>query len=389
VLRLVLAVLAIVILIPGCLTALHLGTMALASIFFRAPKHRDDAPSVRFLVVIPAYNEELLLGHTLEAINASKRPGDQVLVVDDRSSDHTSDIARAHGAEVLRREPGEEPGRAQARQAAIRHSRGLEWDAMVMIDADSVINPAFFDECEQAMASGAVALQARSEAAAGRRLVDQAALASFAIQGVTLPRGREVLGVPVRLRGTGMVLRRDLLLQLDFRAKASEDLQVSLDLVQEGVRTRHVERARMRSANADSWHVASTQKQRYEAGRMAAAKEFVPKLLRCRSRAGFEAAWFLVSPPFASAAGLLVIGTALALLARSVVLAWIGVGSLAALLFAFLVAAVQARVGWRVIAALAAAPFFIGWKLLIQLKAMLGLRGGLKEFGPTDRQSTS
>ena len=31
---------------------------------------------------------------------------------------------------------------------------------MVMIDADSVINPAFFDECEQAMASGAVALQA-------------------------------------------------------------------------------------------------------------------------------------------------------------------------------------------------------------------------------------
>lgn len=388
-LRLVLAVLAVAVLIPGCITALHLGVMAVASIFFRAPARRTDAAHVSFLVVIPAHNEELLLGHTLEAINAAKRPGDQVLVVDDRSTDRTSEIAREHGADVLRREPDEEPGRAAARQAAIRHSRSLQWDAMVMIDADSVINPAFFDECEQAMATGADAMQARSEAAAGRRLVDQAALASFAIQGVTLPRGREVLGLPVRLRGTGMVLRRDLLLRLDFRAKASEDLQVSLDLVQEGVRTRHVERAQMRSANADSWTVASTQKQRYEAGRMAAAREFVPKLLRCRSRAGFEAAWFLVSPPFASAAGLLVIGTVLALLARNAAVTWIGIGSLAALSFAFLVAAVQARVGWRVIAALAVAPFFIGWKLLIQLKAILGLRGGLKEFGPTDRQSTS
>ena len=362
--------------------------MALASIFFRSKPRRRDAPPVRFLVVIPAYNEELLLGRTLEAISASKRPIDRVLVVDDRSTDHTSDIARSHGADVLRREPGEEPGRAAARQAAIRHSRTLEWDAMVMIDADSVVSPEFFDECEQAMADGALALQARSEAAAGHRLVDQAALASFAIQGVTLPRGREVLGLPVRLRGTGMVLRRDLLERLDFRAKASEDLQVSLDLVQEGVRTRHIERARMRSANADSWRVASQQKQRYEAGRMAAAKEFVPKLLRCRSRAGFEAAWFLVSPPFASAAALLVVGTGLALVARSAAATWIGVGALAALLFAFFVAAVQARVGWRVIAALAAAPFFIGWKVLIQLKALLGLRGGLREFGPTDRQST-
>ena len=61
------------------------------------------------------------------------------------------------------------------------------------------------------------------------------------IQGVTLPRGREVLRLPVRLRGTGMVLRRDLLERLDFRAQASEDLQVSLDLVCEGVRTRHVD----------------------------------------------------------------------------------------------------------------------------------------------------
>ncbi len=387
--RFVLAAIAVLVLLPGLVTALHLGVMTLASWCYRAPTLSADVPPVRFLVVIPAYNEELLLGGTLEAINAAKRDRDDVMVVDDRSVDRTSEIAASYGATVLRREPGEEPGRAAARQAAIQRSATMEWDAMVMIDADSIVEPGFFDECERLLGTGAVALQARSEAARGKRLVDQAALASFAIQGVTLPRGREVLAAPVRLRGTGMVLRRDVLERLDFRAKASEDLQVSLDLVQEGVRTRHAERARMRSANADSWKIASTQKQRYEAGRMAAAREFVPKLLRCRSWAGFEAAWFLVSPPFASAAGFVVIGTLLALVAGAMPVMWVGVGAAALLGFAFFSAAIQARVGWRVLAALVVAPFFIAWKLFVQLKAAVGLRGGLKEFGATERKPST
>jgi len=384
--RFVLAAIALALLLPGCVTALHLGLMSLASIWYRAPDLVNDPPAIKFLVVIPAHNEELMLGATLTAIYAQKRERDEVMVVDDRSTDRTGEIANSFGALVLPRVEGDEPGRAAARQTAIRRSKSMDWDAMMMVDADSIVEEGFFEECEQALAAGAVALQARSEAAHGRRLVDQAALASFAIQGVTLPRGREVLRLPVRLRGTGMVLRRELVERLDFRAKASEDLQVSLDLVQEGVRIRHVERARMRSANADSWKIASTQKQRYEAGRMAAAREFVPKLLRCRTWAGFEAAWFLVSPPFASAAGFLALGLALALIANATVLVWVGLAGLAALALAFAVASVQARVGWRVLAALAVAPFFILWKLVIQLKSAVRLRGGLKEFGATERR---
>ena len=64
-----------------------------------------------------------------------------------------------------------------------------------MIDADSIVEPGFFDRCERALSTGARALQARSEAAIDRGLVAQATIASFAIQGVTLPRGRDRLGL--------------------------------------------------------------------------------------------------------------------------------------------------------------------------------------------------
>ena len=215
----VLLIVAIVIGLPGAGTALHLGFLAGASLLYRNSAPAGAVPSVRFLVLVPAHNEEKVLGQTLAALMADIRPRDQVLVVADRCTDATADIARQAGAMVLERRAGDEPGRAAARQDGIRHALGLAWDAMVMIDADSIVEPGFFRACESALASGAEALQARSEAVRGPGLIDQAALSASALQGVTMPRGRDRLRLLVRLRGTGMVLRRHIV--SDFRFPGS------------------------------------------------------------------------------------------------------------------------------------------------------------------------
>ncbi len=55
-------------------------------------------------LIIPAYNEELLLGRTLRAINDGARAlGEpfEVLVADDASTDRTVAIAQEHGARVV------------------------------------------------------------------------------------------------------------------------------------------------------------------------------------------------------------------------------------------------------------------------------------------------
>ena len=49
-----------------------------------------------------------------------------------------------------------------ARPASSTRAR-MEWDAVLMLDADSVIEPGFFASCEQALGTGAPAVQARSE----------------------------------------------------------------------------------------------------------------------------------------------------------------------------------------------------------------------------------
>jgi cellulose synthase/poly-beta-1,6-N-acetylglucosamine synthase-like glycosyltransferase len=384
----VLALAAVLIGLPGLAAAAHLGLLGLASLFYRDAPPGPAAP-IRFLVLVPAHDEELVIERCLAAIEADRRPGDRVLLVADRCTDRTAAIGRAHGATVLERGESEEPGRAAARQAGLEHARALDWDAVVMLDADSVIEPGFFADCERALAAGADAVQARSESRRGRTLAAEASLAAFTLQGITIPRGRDRLGLSVRLRGTGMAIRREVALAHRFRAPASEDLFFTLDLLLDGVRCRHLERARLRSEGAGTWGAFGGQKVRYEAGRMAAARAYVPRLLRRalrhRDPACLEAAWFLATPPFALAILSLLLGSGLAAVAGAWPVAAVLAAGLLALAATLVTGLVQARAGLRTWLALLAAPWYLGWKAVVQLRALASVLRRDSYYGPTAR----
>lgn len=54
-------------------------------------------------IIIPAYNEADFIGTVLDRIKALEGAADwEILVVDDGSSDETADVAKAHGARVIR-----------------------------------------------------------------------------------------------------------------------------------------------------------------------------------------------------------------------------------------------------------------------------------------------
>ena len=256
---------AVAIGLPGLAVAIHLGILAAASLFYREREVRAER-DMRLLILIPAHNEEAVIERCLEAVEGDRRERDLVMVVADCCTDATVQIARSLGARVVERSETEIPGRAQARQAGLQHARALEWDAVVMLDADSIVDPGFFDACERALSAGAPAAQARSESDGSHRLASQLSVVAFALQGITIPRGRDRLGFSVRLRGTGMAIRRDVALAHRFAAPASEDLYFTLDLLLDGIRCRHVEKARLRSDSAGSWKSFGGQKVRYEAG---------------------------------------------------------------------------------------------------------------------------
>lgn len=79
-------------------------------------------PSVA--AVVPARNEEAVLGEALRSLLAQEYPGElRIVVVDDHSEDATAEIARAAGVAVLRAEPLPTgwAGKVWAMQQGLRH----------------------------------------------------------------------------------------------------------------------------------------------------------------------------------------------------------------------------------------------------------------------------
>lgn len=76
----------------------------------------EDAPKVS--VIIPAYNEAPRLG---QVVQAALLQADEVLVVDDGSTDNTGAIALKHGARTIRLNHA---GYLKARKSGFAQARG-------------------------------------------------------------------------------------------------------------------------------------------------------------------------------------------------------------------------------------------------------------------------
>jgi cellulose synthase/poly-beta-1,6-N-acetylglucosamine synthase-like glycosyltransferase len=107
---------------------------------------RDVGPG-RIVVVIPAHNEAPVITGALKSLSAQTRLADEIVVVADRCMDNTSLVARIHGVAtrltILNRD---NKAGALNQEIAELLPRLSDNDAVLMMDADSVLSPTFISE---------------------------------------------------------------------------------------------------------------------------------------------------------------------------------------------------------------------------------------------------
>ncbi len=109
----------------------------------------------RYSVVIPAYNEEKLLGRLLDSLDVARAAygnadAIEVIVADNVSTDRTAEIARTRGCRVA---SVEKRVIAAVRNAGARAAVG---EHLAFVDADTQVHPRTFVEIDKALATGRV-----------------------------------------------------------------------------------------------------------------------------------------------------------------------------------------------------------------------------------------
>jgi len=92
--------------------------------------------SPKISAIVPCYNGARWLAEALESIKAQSLPVQEIIVVDDASTDTSTEIAQDHGALVIRNPTNR--GEGYSRNVGLRHASG---DLIAWLDADDVWLP--------------------------------------------------------------------------------------------------------------------------------------------------------------------------------------------------------------------------------------------------------
>ena len=222
---------------------------------------RGRRPSVT--VLIPAHNEEAWIGETLRSLQLQTLQPDEVIVVDDCSTDNTAEIARHLGATVLRTPTNRL--KAGAQNYGLQHVRT---DVVVTLDADTVLHPDAVDLLVADIESGCDATNGAVLPQSRRGIWTRARLVEYAAAMRLYKRAQRRLGTILVLSGCVAAFRANVLREVGgFKERTlTEDLDLTWTLHLHGYRVGYAPGALSYPAEPGSWRLYKAQVRRWAVG---------------------------------------------------------------------------------------------------------------------------
>jgi cellulose synthase/poly-beta-1,6-N-acetylglucosamine synthase-like glycosyltransferase len=272
--------------LPFCLYLLVVSLGALGARRSR-PRPREKGP--RFLIAIPAHDEEAGIGRTVQSCLGVDYPASlvEVLVIADNCQDRTAECARQAGAAVLERHHMAERSKGHALKYLLDHLNATgqidRFDAVVVVDADTVVDRGLLWSFADRLEQGSDWVQALNTVANWHdswrtRLMT---LSFTLINGVLL-LGQTALGLSAALRGNGMCLSTRGLRRRPWHSFGLvEDIEYSWTLRIAGERVAFAPEVAVHATMlAEGGVAAVNQRLRWEHGRRQLKRRVLGPLLR-------------------------------------------------------------------------------------------------------------
>lgn len=360
-----------------------------ALIFFVVPAKINPRVSRRkkFLILIPAHNEEELLPSTLAQLVAVDYPKDlyAVVVVADNCDDSTARIAANHDVFVMERTDTAQRGKGFALSWALARLPVAEYHAVVIVDADTLMDAQYLAEMNASLIAGSVVIQGYNSL---RNPEDSNLTRLMHVTNVLKNRlfneTKSRLGLSVALMGTGMCFDRNVLEKYGWSAHSvGEDWEYFANLTDRGIVVGFNPLAITYAQEATSLRQGFSQRIRWAGGKYETVVKFaLPTLMRGVREfdvGKIDAALGIIAPPFSQLAYLSVFLLLFSLpgLFRENPSYWFTVA--AALLLGlqigyFSLGLFVMKASARTYISVIVSPLFLGWKLLVDLLALVGYR---------------
>ncbi|RIK74265.1 MAG: hypothetical protein DCC67_16815 [Planctomycetota bacterium] len=261
----------------------HVALGMVAAVPRRRPR-RSAAEHSRFAILIPAHNEETSISASVASCLSQDYPAEKyfVLVIADNCTDRTAELARAAGAECLERFDRARSGKGAALAWGIPQALAKPCDAVLIVDADCALDAGALRALDRHVAAGHQAVQLNNVPSNADDCPTSYLLAvANKLENDFFYAPKDRLGLAVLLRGTGMMLARQLLQECPWEAQSlTEDSEYSMRLFRRGQRIRFEPSAAVRSAAPVSRDQLTAQRTRWISGQRDVATSHAWSLVR-------------------------------------------------------------------------------------------------------------
>lgn len=236
----------------------------------------------RIVILIPAHNESLLITDTVSNALQQNYPINSMLVfvIADNCTDETAQLARRAGARVLERQGN--PGKGQGLHEALELLLQENWDAFLVMDADSHLHEETLSAVNDALITGSSALQIRYGVLNPNQSIRTRAMElSTASFNAMRPLGKAALGLSAGINGNGFCLTRETVQRVPYLAHSIvEDIEYHMLLLKAGIRVDFLDQVWVKAQMPIGGRGSTVQRVRWERGRLITIRNYAPELFK-------------------------------------------------------------------------------------------------------------
>ena len=276
-------------------------------IFFTRPRRirhplPPGPPGKRILVVIPARNEESVIHRVLDNLRNINYPSHliDIIVIADNCSDRTADVVRDAGYEVMVRNDLSGQSKAKALHWFFYDEGKLDsgYDAITILDADTVVEPDFFLHVEGRLRDGAKIVQGNRRALnPGDSIFSSVVGIMYAFESRLWYVPHTNHGLSTLILGTGVTITCDhlRLIGWDIRTLV-EDAEFTIQSVLAGEKVQFCDEAVMYAETPVTLKLLWRQLRRWFSGQIDCGRFYLPAIWqKVREERGGQASILLVT----------------------------------------------------------------------------------------------
>lgn len=196
----------------------------------------------RFIIALPANNEETVIGNLIKSLKMQDYDKDlfDIYVIADNCTDNTAKIARENGAIVYERfdETKKTKGYALNWFLSKMKVKKDDYDALLVFDADNIVDKNFLNVMNKKLCQGEVLVQGYRDI---KNPTDTWVSGGYAIFYWTMNRlyhlARYNMGLSPLINGTAFMVKWDMLIDEGWNTKTlTEDIEFALINISKGVK---------------------------------------------------------------------------------------------------------------------------------------------------------